>query len=41
MKYVNLSATIGEINGVISPQDYLDKLPELRGAARGCRGLRH
>jgi hypothetical protein len=29
MKYVNLSATIGEIDGVISPQEYLDRLPEL------------
>jgi hypothetical protein len=32
VKYVNLSATIGEIDGVISPQAYLDRLPELRAA---------
>jgi hypothetical protein len=30
VKYVNLSSTIGEIDGVISPQEYLDRLPELR-----------
>lgn len=30
MKYVNLSATVGENDGVISPQAYLDRLPELR-----------
>ncbi|WP_214104712.1 hypothetical protein [Acrocarpospora catenulata] len=32
MKYVDLSATVGEIDGVISPQAYLDRLPELRAA---------
>lgn len=32
MKYVNLSATIGEIDDVISPQEYLERLPELRAA---------
>ncbi|WP_459546248.1 hypothetical protein [Nocardia sp. X0981] len=32
MKYVDLSATIGGIEGVISPQEYLDRLPELSAA---------
>lgn len=32
VKYVNLSATIGEIDGVISPREYLDRLPELCAA---------
>lgn len=32
MKYVNLSATIGKINNVISPLEYLDRLPELCAA---------
>ena len=32
MKYVNLSATIGEIDDVIDPQEYLKRLPELRAA---------
>ncbi|MEV5646916.1 hypothetical protein AB0L57_01585 [Nocardia sp. NPDC052254] len=32
MKYVNLSATVGQIEGVISPRAYLDRLPELCAA---------
>lgn len=32
MKYVDLSATVGGIDGVISPQEYLGRLPELCAA---------
>lgn len=32
MKYVDLAATIGDIDDVIDPQDYLNRLPELSAA---------
>jgi hypothetical protein len=32
MKYVNLSATVGGMSGVISPAAYLSKLPDLAAA---------
>jgi hypothetical protein len=32
VKYVNLAATVGALTGVISPQEYLERLPELSTA---------